>query len=956
MTPERWQQIRAVFEEAESLQGAARAQFLETACAADEELREEVDSLLNAAERAGASFLGTPAANLLQPEAAGEAAASRIGRRIGPYQILAEIGHGGMGEVYRAARMDGQFDQEVAIKLVRVGMGSSFLVQRFLHERQILASLNHPHIARLLDGGATEDGVPYLVMELVDGERIDAYCESRKLSVTERLRLFLEVCGAVQYAHQRLVVHRDLKPSNILVTKEGEPKLLDFGIAKMLDPSADSETTMARPMTPEYASPEQIRGDAITTATDVYSLGVVLYQLLTGRNPYGPAAKSPHELSKAISESQPQRPSSAVTTGARFDQKNALASERAAKMTSLREPTPERLRRRLAGDVDNILMMALRKEPELRYGSVQQFADDIERHLNGLPVTAAKGSWSYLARKFAVRHRTGLAATALVIVALAAGIVATERQARIARMERARAQKRFDDVRQFSNALIFDVHDALASIPGTTAARSLLLDRAVQYLDSVSRDAEGDAELQRELARGYQRLATVQGDASVSNTGEVSAADKSIQKAIALYEAVAKENPRNVTDQLNLATMHRQKGISDVFYPDGRPELERALAITEPLMRDAGSNPRLLLERAIEEQGLALSHDVAGERTEAIDGFQKTLALVEQIARIDPGYRNLSIRIAKTRIQLGFEYAFTGEMDKALQLNKDGIAAYAALVAKNPEPDIARDLTVARTRLAVLSAINGDLATAGAQLRLVREALTPMQKADPGSITMRVDLMSLDFHEARLKALDGKFAEAAAQLDRTLNAFHKLHAEEDTGPGDGAMYAWLGEAQFGMHQPAQALESYQKAVKALESDVQYADGQAGIVMCYARVGDANAALGRMAEAEAAYSKALEKSAAIAPRAKQDFSTIYPIAAAHLGRAEMWMKESQSAKSPEERAKLRDQSCAAYRQSAELMAPIKAPQRFSPSEYPVADPRRSDRMRASCDAAAASPGH
>ncbi|HEY1895160.1 MAG TPA: serine/threonine-protein kinase, partial [Terracidiphilus sp.] len=516
MTPERWQQIRNVFEHAELLNAFEREPYLAQACAGDPELRREVDSLLKAASEAGSAFMDRPAADLMQAPEDSDPSQTRIGRRLGPYQIVAEIGRGGMGEVYRAARIDGQFDQQVAIKLVRVGMGSAFIVERFLHERQILATLTHPNIARLLDGGTTPDGVPYLVMELIEGERIDAWCQARRLSVSDRLRLFLEVCGAVQHAHQRLVIHRDIKPGNILVTGDGLPKLLDFGIAKILDPSGDSETTVARPMTPEYASPEQIRGETITTATDVYSLGVVLYQLLTGRSPYRIASKTPHSWSHAITDTDPQRPSTAVMSPIRVEESPGPSAIRSEEIVSDHETTPAKLRRRLAGDVDSILMMALRKEPERRYGSVQQLADDVTRHLNGLPVLSAKGSWSYAAGKFIARHRVVVAATALVMLALVAGIAATERQARIARTERARAQKRFEDVRQFSNSLIFEIHDALEDIPGTTPARNLLLDRAVQYLDRVAKDADGDSELQRELAWGYQRLATVQGDATVS--------------------------------------------------------------------------------------------------------------------------------------------------------------------------------------------------------------------------------------------------------------------------------------------------------------------------------------------------------------------------------------------------------------------------------------------------------
>lgn len=310
MNPERWRQVRKVFDQAVALPLGARDAYLDSECASDPELRKEVDSLLASFNEAGTGFLSTPVVDWRKAMPA--PLSKQVGRRIGAYDILEEIGEGGMGEVYRAARADGQFEKQVAIKLVRGGYDSAAVLDRFRHERQILASLDHPNIARLLDGGTTEDGLPYLVMELIEGTRIDDYCNAHDLNVNDRLQLFLQVCSAVQYAHQRLVIHRDIKPGNILVTKEGVPKLLDFGIAKILDPAGGAEATIAGPLTPGYASPEQIRGEPITTATDVYSLGVVLYQLLVGRSPYPGDTRTPHDFARAICEFEPERPSVAV--------------------------------------------------------------------------------------------------------------------------------------------------------------------------------------------------------------------------------------------------------------------------------------------------------------------------------------------------------------------------------------------------------------------------------------------------------------------------------------------------------------------------------------------------------------------------------------------------------------------------------------------------------------------
>jgi serine/threonine protein kinase len=312
VNPERWKQVCEVLDRTIALPEPDRAAFLDSACGGDQQLRDEVESLLRSHQKAGSIFLRHPAADLNSALSEGGDQGSRAGRRVGVYRLIEQIGEGGMGEVYRAERADGQYDKQVAIKFVRAGLDTKSVLERFRHERQVLASLDHPNIARLLDGGTTEEGIPYLVMELIEGIPFDQYCDEQKLTITERLKLFLQVCSAVQYAHQRLVIHRDIKPGNILVTREGVPKLLDFGIAKILDPAANAQTTAANPMTPEYASPEQVRGETITTSTDVYSLGVVLYQLLTGRSPYPANTHAPHEYARAICEYEPVRPSAAV--------------------------------------------------------------------------------------------------------------------------------------------------------------------------------------------------------------------------------------------------------------------------------------------------------------------------------------------------------------------------------------------------------------------------------------------------------------------------------------------------------------------------------------------------------------------------------------------------------------------------------------------------------------------
>jgi len=397
VTPERWQSVSDELDKALRMQSSERAPYLARLAVVDPELHREVESLLASHQKATAEFLKSPIAVSFSDPESSRPSATMLNRRIGSYQIVELIGTGGMGEVYRAFRADDEYRKQVALKVVRAGEGSGFVISRFKNERQILASLDHPNIARLLDGGTTDDGAPYFVIELIEGESIDRYCDHHKLGTNDRLKLFLQVCSAVQFAHQRLIVHRDIKPSNILVTAEGTPKLPDFGIAKILEADAIDEIqptlTVFRMLTPGYASPEQIKGETITTASDVYSLGVALYELLTGRSLYRVTSRSPRELAQAVCEFEPEKPSTAVLKRpAERREANADSENRAS-----HSGAPQKLGRRLRGDLDNIVLMALRKEPQRRYASVEQFASDIRRHLENLPVIARKDTARYRA-------------------------------------------------------------------------------------------------------------------------------------------------------------------------------------------------------------------------------------------------------------------------------------------------------------------------------------------------------------------------------------------------------------------------------------------------------------------------------------------------------------------------------------------------------------------------------
>lgn len=518
MNSDRWQQIETLVQAALAVPVAERSAWLVAQCEGEASLREEVTSLLAVADKSE-GFLRQPAgAQAARILLESEEGLGRTGQSIGQYKVVREIGRGGMGVVLLAVRDDDQFKKHVAIKVLRRGMDTEDILRRFRNERQILASLEHPHIARLIDGGMTEEGLPYFVLEYVEGQPLDQYCDGRRLATSERLHIFSKVCAAVQYAHQNLIVHRDLKPSNILVTAEGEPKLLDFGIAKLLNPELTTYTisptaTMARLMTPDYASPEQIRGRTITTASDVYSLGVVLYRLLTGHAPYHFVDSSPQEIERLVCDTEPERPSTAVSRVEEITTAKGLTSITPESVALARDEQPDTLRRTLRGDLDNIVLMAMRKDAERRYGSAAQLFDDIRRYLDGLPVTARPNTFGYRASKFVARNRVAAAAAAMIGIALVGGIIATAWQARVARLERDRARLEQAKTQRINTFLqdILKASDPSRQLPNSQKSRELTIKDGLDYAaarvgSEMTDQPDARAELQSIIGNSYLTL------------------------------------------------------------------------------------------------------------------------------------------------------------------------------------------------------------------------------------------------------------------------------------------------------------------------------------------------------------------------------------------------------------------------------------------------------------------
>ena len=519
MEPERWHRIEKIFQQALELTGDERDAYVAAAAAGDEALRGELEELLSAHQSSG-SFLDEPVVEGGISQLIKDQQDDYRSRMIGPYRLLKKLGEGGMSRVYLAVRDDDEYQKLVAVKVIPQDLDHDDLRRRFRTERQILASLDHPNIAKLLDGGTTDEGTPYFVMDYIEGTPIDEYCDRSRLSVVDRLRLFRTVCAAVQYAHQNLVVHRDIKASNILVTADGAPKLLDFGIAKLLKPEAfavpvEMTATRIRPMTPSYASPEQIRGRHITTATDIYSLGVLLYKLLTGRLPHELKEKSAREVEMAILEDEPQRPSNVVS---QLRTVETVSTELRAPTTD--EPPailPAQLRRRLSGDLDNIAMMALRKEPQRRYASAEMLSEDIRRHMEGLPVIAHRDSMGYRASKFVRRNRIALGVAAAFGVLLVGFALTMAVQARRLKIERDRVQVERDRAEQVVGFLeeIFASSDPLAEESRDVTAREIL-DRGRRRLETDLPDQPvTKASLLQTIGRVYYSLGIFDGSATL---------------------------------------------------------------------------------------------------------------------------------------------------------------------------------------------------------------------------------------------------------------------------------------------------------------------------------------------------------------------------------------------------------------------------------------------------------
>ena len=693
MHPDQWERVKSVFEATLDLVAADRAAFLDRACDGDESVRAEVESLLASQDESGRFMAGHALDFASLRGNAREAVMA--GRQFGQYRIVREIGHGGMGAVFLAERADGAFDHQVAIKIIRHSLADSGLERRFRRERQILASLTHPGIARLLDGGMTPDGEPYFVMEYIEGEALPAFASRMRLDVDRRLALFQQVCAAVAYAHRTLIVHGDLKPSNILVTGDEQAKLLDFGLARVLDPDeathpgdvtrpgteVPSHTmTAMRAFTPGYASPEQARGDRITTSSDVYSLGVILYELLSGERPYRFERRSVDEIVQTLNSTPPPRPSLVATRRRSATSSNPNASEDGATPAWL--PNTD-----LSGDLDNIVLMALRLEPEQRYPSVEAFAADVQRHRDLRPVHARPPTWSYRTSRFIGRNRVAVAAGVLVTVSMLGGLAASLWQASLAREQSSRANRRFDDVRQLSKSLLFELSPLIERVQGATEARDVLLRRAMDYLDSLARESADDVDLQTELAAGYEKVGDLQGNPSNPNLVELERAIESYAKARRIRARVLALRPgdplarRATANNLRVAgNIHAQAND----YDRAGADLTEALRLYEALRSAQPGDDALTLAVAQCHHDLGRNLSTSNRYAGALPFFRTAIAMGEAMRASAPSDLDVARLIADSHAQLGLALSWEGQQQEAEAEMGRAAATYEPLLAIQP--------------------------------------------------------------------------------------------------------------------------------------------------------------------------------------------------------------------------------------------------------------------------------
>lgn len=804
ISPELWGQLNPLLTDALNLEAGARAAWLASLDQTHPQLAPMLRKILAAHDRAECSLeLETVPKLAPAPRASSEFAG---GSRIGPFALLRVLGRGGMGEVWLARQADGRVEREVALKLPTIYLHSEVWRERFRRERDILAKLTHPHIAKLFDAGVSEEedsrGQPFLAMEYVEGESLGEYVSSRKSSIAERLELFRQILAAVAHAHRHLVVHRDLKPANILIDRGGQVKLLDFGIAKLIDDgkaadgTADLTQLGGRVMTLRYAAPEQVSGGLISTATDTYALGVILHELVTGLSPY-----------RAVREGR------TLTESALLDDDMALPSTLSLNSDAAGERkcvSTRALSRQVAGDLDAIILKAMRKNPAGRYASIEQFDDDILRHLEHRPVGAREGTWRYLAGRLVSRYKLPVAAAVAVLLSMLIGVFMVERERRGAVAAKARAEKHFASVRRLANVFVFDIHAEIKNLPGSIKAQEKLVQTSLQYLDNLASEAGDDKSLAAELAVAYSKIGKIQGEHIEANLGMLSAAKANFEKARSLFVSLGDFKADDKAFLLEQWSLYYS--LARIYAQDSDPRWKenmiRASQVAEHRARLKGASPGARSLAASMPGELAYMIHRHGDQTpEAEIEIEKSISAMESLVREFP--RDLTLRQ-----NLGGIYQRAGEIlsddggsgqsaSRALELQRKALAIHVALVKEFPENHAYRE-SVAENRvfLARILAMKGQFGEAQGEIDNALAAQRALFAADPNNATAQMEIVQTLFTATRIAEHAGNFSQAIIRGREGLAQFGSLPGEvQKTREGRGILagsQAFLGLALLGI--------------------------------------------------------------------------------------------------------------------------------------------------------------
>jgi len=803
MTREEFSQLRIKFEALLAEPPQQRTALLADLSQSNPVLADELQRMLTAYEsRTG--LIDHPAADVIL------GVPIAPGMQLGAYRLEKELGRGGMGVVFEATRADGRFEKRVAIKILRHDHTDDLFLRRFEHERRILAQLDHPHIAAILDAGATPAGDPHFVMEFVEGIPITAYCAVHNLNIRQRLELFLQICDAVEHAHRHLTVHRDLKPSNILVTEAGAVKLLDFGIAKLLEPDLGADGETAALLTPEYTSPEQISKQPVTTATDTFALGILLYEILSGKHPFRKKGQLPHEVMRAIVEDDPP-------------------------------PT------HLNGELDAIVVTALKKQPAWRYPSVAQLADDIGRYLRGWPVLAKSNSAAYRLGKFVRRQWLPLTAAALLIAVLLAGIFATRRQAQAAEAARARAdeqtsiavqnqnaanqqrhlaeartleveserakeQERYRQVRTLAASLLFDLYDGIRDLAGSSTARRLIVTKAQRQLELLSAGSQSDPELQRDLAAAYERMGELRVDPAQPANVNAAAALDAYRRAVALRRKIAAQPASQPEDRRDLALSLSKLGAGQVMASN----MDQALASYQEAwtIAKSQSDPRAL---GTVDERRCIVFLTAGNTPKALDSCQEGIAILGPLAKSAPQDAEILRLIASTEASYGNALRLSRKPQDAAQQSRLAIESFDRLEALAPSnAEYRRLASSAETILALSLAATGDNSGSQEAFRKSVQSMEIAVEIDPADLAspLRLAVTLLAFSKHLQQAGDNASAHQTAQ--DALALLERTAQKPSAGAVEWNEYAdaLLKVDQPDLLQPAKALHLAQNAVAA----------------------------------------------------------------------------------------------------------------------------------------------